>query len=126
MLAGCTHKQPPVEQAFAVSPLQTLTINTPGEEAANCVLYSGRETYSMQAPGAVAVRRSPAPLTVDCFKGAHMRGRESVMPTFAPRDAQMAQATGAVCGTCNYPPTITVPMSIDQNSLEVVVHQGPY
>ncbi|MBI1214874.1 MAG: hypothetical protein GC185_03530 [Alphaproteobacteria bacterium] len=126
LVSGCAGKKQAAQVDEPADLYQTVTINTPGEEAVSCVLQSGRETYTMRAPGNVTVRRTPAPMTVSCFKGAHLRGQTSVRSSFAPREAQMmAMGGGMNCQTCRYPGTITVPIGIDAGALQVNIRQGP-
>jgi hypothetical protein len=125
LLSACAEKRQAARVDETATPYQTLTVNTPGEEAVSCVLQSGDETYTMRAPGEVTLRRSASPMTVSCFKGAHMRGYQHVRATYAPREAQTARANNTACYTCSYPGTITVPIGINADSLEVNVRQGP-
>ncbi|MDE1151083.1 MAG: hypothetical protein PW788_00980 [Micavibrio sp.] len=102
---------------------QVVNVNTPGMTGANCVLRSGRDTYSVKAPGSVTVRRAPDRMDVSCFKGDHMHGREIVTPSFAPREAQQAEMDHTACTTCTYPSTVTVAMSLNGNAMDVKVTQ---
>jgi len=102
---------------------QVVNINTPGVTGVSCVLKSGRNTYSVTAPGGVTVARAPDRMDVSCMKGDHMQGSASVTPTFAPREAQQAQHGHGDCTTCTYPSTITVAMSLNGNAMDVKVTQ---
>lgn len=123
LLAACTEKPAPVVESR--SPYQTITVNTPGMQGVSCVVQSGRETYSMTAPGPVTVKRSPYPMLVNCFKGEHMRGTQSAKPNYAKREAEKIAGTMGDCISCNYPRTITVAMRIDTESMSDTWRAGP-
>jgi len=123
LLAACAK---PVQQVDnSRTPYQTITVNTPGMQGVSCVVQSGRETYSMTAPGPVTVKRSPYPMLVNCFKGEHMRGQQSAKPNYAPREAEKIAGTMGDCVSCNYPRTITVAMRLDQESMSDTWRAGP-
>lgn len=117
-LSGCARKETVKAAEPGRQPFQSVIIHTPGVTGASCVVKSGVKSYSVIAPGAVMVQRSPEKMSVSCFKGEHMRGSASVNPTFAPREAQDLGETGAACLSCSYPGTVTVAMSLNAGSVE--------
>lgn len=117
-LAGCTHKETAKAPEPARKPFQSVVINTPGVTGANCVVKSGAKSYSVIAPGAVMVQRSPETMSVSCFKGEHMRGIANVNPTYAPSEAQKVRGTDTACMSCSYPGTVTIAMSLNAGSVE--------
>ena len=125
LLCSCAHDDTAAVNANSSAGYQSVSVNTPGVEGSDCVMQSGNETYSVVAPGSVTVRRAPDVMTVSCFKGDHMRGQQSVTPTFAPREAQQMRKTNSDCLTCNYPSTVTVAMTLDAGAMQVPVRIGP-
>ena len=119
LLAACGEYPTPVTESR--SPYQTITVNTPGMEGVSCVVQSGRETYSMTAPGPVTVKRAPYTMEVNCFKGEHMHGQSRAKPNFARKEAERVVTTGEPCISCNYPRTVTVAMRIDRESMSDTV-----
>ncbi|MEZ0262699.1 MAG: hypothetical protein ACAH80_16965 [Alphaproteobacteria bacterium] len=123
LLTACGEYPTPVTESR--TPYQTITVNTPGMQGVSCVVQSGRNTYSMTAPGPVTVKRSPYPMLVNCFKGEHMRGQQSAKPNYARIEAEKIAATMGDCISCNYPRTITVAMRLDQESMSDTWRAGP-
>lgn len=117
-LPGCARKETVKIPEPERQPFQSVIIHTPGVTGASCVVKSGVKSYSVIAPGAVMVQRSPETMSVSCFKGDHMRGNASVNPTFAPREAQDLRGTDAACLSCSYPGTVTIAMSLNAGSVE--------
>lgn len=119
MLTACADQAPQVDNSR--TPYQTITVNTPGMEGVTCVAQSGRETYTVTAPGAVTVKRAPYTMEVNCFKGEHLRGQARARPNYALKEAQRIATSGEACLSCNYPRTVTVAMRIDQESMSDTV-----
>lgn len=117
-LAGCARKETAKAPEAPRKPVQSVIINTPGVTGANCVVQSGTKSYSVIAPGAVMVQRSPETMSVSCFKGDHMRGAARINPTYAPREAQKVRGTDDGCLSCSYPGTVTIAMSLNAGSVE--------
>jgi hypothetical protein len=124
LLSACAEKEvsmaPPPR-----TPYQSIVINTPGVTGANCVMQSGNDTYSVKAPGSVMVRRAPDTMSIACFKGDHMAGRNTVRPSFAPSEAAEVKGTHAACVSCAYPNTVTVAMSLNGSAMDVPVTIWP-
>jgi hypothetical protein len=104
---------------------QQVSVNTPGQSGANCFMQSGSRSYSISAPATVSIQKSPAPMTVTCFKGEHMIGTQTVRPTVSPREEMEIMGTAKNCVSCNYPGTIIVAMQLDPKSFERDVKIGP-
>ena len=92
---------------------QIIRVDTPGMAGARCVLQNGSAAYTIVTPGNVAVQPHDSAMRVTCFKGDYMQGGETVMPTFAPREAAEAHQRGENCTTCRYPAMIHVAMSLN-------------
>lgn len=123
-LAACSKEKPAIRND-ARTPYQSVNVNTPGVTGVSCVVQSGRDTYTVQAPGAVMVRRSPEPMIVHCFKGEYMRGQASVRPSYAPGEGDAVRGTQASCMSCSYPGTVTVALALDRNAMNVPYYVWP-
>lgn len=124
LVSACAEKQVSMAPP-ARTPYQSIVINTPGVTGVNCVMQSGRDTYTVKAPGAVMVRRAPDMMNVSCFKGDHMTGRNTVRPSFAPSEGAEVKGTQEACVSCAYPNTVTVAMSLNGSAMNVPVTVWP-
>ncbi len=120
LVSACAEKEVSMAPP-ARTPYQSIVINTPGVTGANCVMQGGLNTYSVKAPGAVMVRRAPDTMSISCFKGNHMSGRNTVRPSFAPSEAAEVRGTQTACVSCAYPNTVTVAMSLNGSAMDVPV-----
>lgn len=121
LLCGCAGDDAPRTAAQANS-AQTIVVNTPGVEGAMCVVQNGRGSWNIPAPGPVTVPRTPAPLTINCFKGDHLRGSAKVAASFAPTEA----GAGTGCVTCRYPGIVDIALRLNDSLMDVpVVRQMP-
>jgi hypothetical protein len=120
LLAGCADA--PETKISGPDHYQTLTVNTPGVEGATCIVQNGADTWTVAAPGAVTVTRTPWTMTINCFKGEHLRGATRAIPKFAPAEA----GTGKQCVTCHYPGIVSVALVLNDSLMDVpFITQGP-
>lgn len=120
LLAGCGGAPEP--QVSGADHYQTLTVNTPGVEGATCIVQNGAGSWTVSAPGPVRVTRTPWAMTINCFKGEHLRGTAQAAPSFAPAEA----GTGEHCVTCHYPGIVNVALVLNDSLMDVpYIRQGP-
>lgn len=115
-LSACAGDDIPSHQASAY---QQVSVTTPGVTGANCFMQSGDRSYSLATPAVVNIQRSSAVMDVTCFKGEHMVGNQKIHPSVAPREAGVR----GECVSCNYPPSITIAMVLDDKSMERTLTQ---
>ncbi len=115
-LTACASDGVPSPEA---SGYQQVSVTTPGVTGANCFMQSGDRSYSLATPAVVNIQRSSAVMDVTCFKGEHMVGNQKVYPSVAPREARVR----GECVSCNYPPSITIAMVLDDKSMERTLTQ---
>jgi hypothetical protein len=121
LMAGCGGP-PEHTEAKTTGRYQTVTVNTPGVEGATCVVQNGAGSWTVPAPGPVTVRRTPWTMTINCFKGEHLRGAAQAAPSFAPAEA----GTGENCVTCHYPGIVNVALVLNDSLMAVpILRQGP-
>ena len=121
LLCGCAGDQVP-QAADASSATQTIMVNTPGVEGAMCIVQNGRGSWNIPAPGPVTVPRTPSALTINCFKGDHLRGSGKVAASFAPAEA----GAGTGCVSCRYPGIVDIALRLNDSMMDVpVIRQMP-
>lgn len=120
LLAGCADA--PKAKVAGADHYQTLTVNTPGVEGATCIVQNGADSWTVAAPGTVTVKRTPWTMTINCFKGEHLRGATRAAPSFAPAEA----GAGEHCRTCHYPGIVNVALVLNDSLMAVpFIRQGP-
>lgn len=121
LLAGCGGA-PEHAGGTAKDHYQAVTVNTPGVEGATCIVQNGAGSWTVTAPGPVKVTRTPWAMTINCFKGEHLRGTAQAIPTFAPAEAD----AGADCVTCHYPGIVNVALLLNDSLMALpYIRQGP-
>ena len=121
LLAGCGGA-PEAGRAAATDHYQTVTVNTPGVEGATCIVQNGAGSWTIPAPGPVTVARTPWTMTINCFKGEHLRGAAQAAPSFAPAEA----GAGQNCVTCHYPGIVNVALVLNDSLMAVpILREGP-
>lgn len=115
LLSGCGGA--PAPQAEMDTHHQTVMINTPGVEGATCIVQNGQGSWKIPAPGPLTVPRIPYSLTVNCFKGEHLRGSGQVPASFAPAEAGKSED----CVSCRYPGMVNIALLLNDSMMDVPV-----